>query len=125
MNTIKICGLTLFLLVGISVFSGIYINMSCNKIIDKIEQIDVSSHRNDMESAAKTASELMDEWEKFNKIASLLIHNDKLTEAQFSLARILPLIESENDELGAELSELKSAVEHISEGEKPILRNIF
>ena len=64
-------------------FSGIYINMSCNKIIDKIEQIDVSSHRNDMESAAKTASELMDDWEKFNKIASLLIHNDKLTEAQF------------------------------------------
>lgn len=91
MNRIKICGLILFLLVGISIFSGIYINMSCNKIIDKIEQIDVSSHRNDMESAAKTASELMDDWEKFNKIASLLIHNDKLTEAQFSLARIFPL----------------------------------
>lgn len=105
----------------LSIFSGVWINSKCNRILEVIETIESS----DKESALESSKELEKIWKNFRKYAAVIIKNDKLSEIERIDSRIMYLIQDGSDEIGADLAELKQMVLMLRDGEKPLLTSVF
>ena len=106
--------------------SEIFINKSCDSMVEKISELEsMADSENLSEELEKSVDKLEKKWDSFKSKAVFLARGDKLTDASFTLSRILPLIEEKSDELKAELSQLKSEINHIKESENLFFSNIF
>lgn len=106
--------------------SEIFINKSCDSMVEKISELEsMADSENLSEELEKSVDKLEKKWDSFKSKAIFLARGDKLTDASFTLSRILPLIEEKSDELKAELSQLKSEINHIKESENLFFSNIF
>ena len=54
-----------------------------------------------------------------------MVKNDKLSEIERICFRILPLIEKDSDEVGAELEELSGMLIALRKGEEPVFASVF
>ena len=122
---IKISIVILAIMVIFGCFSGLFIHKKCSELVNAITIIEKSVSDGDLESAENKAKSLEKKWSQFSQTAVLFVRSDKLTEAESTISRIIPLIQTDCDELSAELSELKSRIQHISDSEKIHLRNIL
>lgn len=122
---IKISITILAAMVIFSGFSGGFIHNRCGRIVENLTEIENLIAEGDYENAEKSAKSLEKYWNRFSNAAVMFVRSDKLTEAESNFSRIIPLIQTENDELSAELSELKDRIQHISDSEKILLRNIL
>ena len=122
---IKISMGILALMVVFSGLSGFFVHKNCAELVSEIATIEKFVSDGDLESAEKSAKLLEKNWNRFSKAAVLFVRSDKLTEAESTVSRIIPLIQTDCDELTAELSELKSRIIHISDSEKIHIRNIL
>ena len=55
----------------------------------------------------------------------MLVSSDKLTQIGGALSRLIPLIDTENDELGAEIATSRTLLEQLYYGEIPVLNRLF
>lgn len=96
-----------------------------DRVISLIEQTKFLSDSGQKKAALDCAEMLLDEWNEYHIYASVFVNNDKISTAQSSISRIIPLIEKDVDELNAELECAKSALMWIIESEIPRWANIL
>lgn len=77
------------------------------------------------EQALLLSNELNKKWHGYELILSLMVHDDKISSLNFSIARITPLISNENDELIAEIQSIYHQLERIRQSELPYWYNVL
>lgn len=77
------------------------------------------------DEALKKAQEFLDYWEKSALNLNILVDTDRISAINSSVYRIAPLIESDCDELGAELETIRANALWLYECEKAVWYNIF
>ena len=125
MTRVKVSAAILLLLVGISVFSSIWVNRSCDDILGEIDVIYDLAENGDNYNAAVNARKMNEDWESFREKASVLLKYDKLVEIDRLCSRIVYLTENEETEMTAELAELRDMREMLKSGETPLFTSVF
>ena len=69
--------------------------------------------------------ELNQAWSHATPRLNMLVSSDKLTQIGGALSRLIPLIDTENDELGAEIATSRTLLEQLYYGEIPVLNRLF
>ena len=125
MTRVSVSGAILLLLIGVSIFSGIWVNHCCDTILSEINVIYDLEEMGDTSGAADKARQMNEDWESFRKKASVLLKYDKLVEIDRLCSRIEHLTENEEVEMTAELSELRHMLEMLKSGETPLITSVF
>ncbi len=125
MTRVKISVGILSAMIIASILSGIWINKHCDRLIGLTEKISSAYIEGDLKSAQKTAEQLEHEWDSFRGKATMMIKSDKLSEIERLCERIIPLIENDSDEIGAELDELCGMLTALRKGELPLLTSVL
>ena len=73
MTRVKISVGILLLMLGVSIFSGIWVNKRCGELISGVKQLESIADSGDYESAAKLAEELDEPVGEFQR-QSLVLH---------------------------------------------------
>ena len=120
MTRVKISAAILLVLIIISIVSGIWVNKCCNEMIVKTSQIAQQSMNGDTAAAQNAAVMLENDWNSFNNIASVLLRNEKLTEAERIVSRIRLMTEFDEKEIIPQTSELIRLLDTLRKGEIPI-----
>ncbi len=120
MTRVKISAAILLVLIIISIVSGIWVNKCCNEMIVKTSQIAQQSMNGDTAAAQNAAVMLENDWNNFNNIASVLLRNEKLTEAERIVSRIRLMTEFDKKEIIPQTSELIRLLDTLRKGEIPI-----
>lgn len=79
----------------------------------------------DSEKASEAAVKLNEKWHKFERSMSVFVRDDKLNNLSASVARVEPYIQSANDELEAELQNVRRQLTLIYRSELPAWYNIL
>ena len=111
--------------IGLGIFFNIKVSSECKKLIGLVELAQQSMDSGNTEEAIKYIGDFKAEWDSFYNIALCIVRGDKLSEIDNCYIRIVPLIESDNDEFSAELSELKNMLIRTRESEFPTILNIL
>ena len=125
MTRVRISAGILVLLIGISVFSGIWVNRRCDDMLGEIDKIYELEEKGDIIGAADMSKELDANWESFRKKASVMLRYDKLVEIDRLCSRIVHLAAEEGAEMEAELAELRDMLEMLKSGETPRLSSVL
>ena len=115
----------LLLLMGLSTFSGIWVNRRCSAIISQIDEVQALQEKGDFTAAAQKAELLERDWEDFRKHSSFLLKNNKLTDADRISERICHLSLAEDSGCIAESAEMRLIVDSLRRHEMPLPTSIF
>ena len=125
MKRIKISIGILCLLVGMSIFFGIWINNKCSYMIGEISEIYEFLDSGDTYKAISSAEKLDYDWNSFRKKAAVMLKNNELTEIDCISAGIPYLIENDSDEAHSRLIEFRHMLEMLKSGETPTITKIL
>lgn len=125
MTRVKISAAIILLLVGISVFSSVWVNKKCDIMLSELTEMSRLSDEGDEAAVKELAEELNVQWEDFRSKASVLLKYEKLVEVDRLCSRIGELVGKDDAELEAELSELNDMLEMLKSGETPLLNSVF
>lgn len=125
MGRVKLCFGILIAIILFGIAGILIIDYKTDDVLKLVEETKEYSDSGDTQAALRAVEELEQAWEKYHKIASVLVRNDKISAVAESIARIRPLIEKENDELNAEFANTQGSLKWIVESELPRLSNIF
>ena len=125
MTRVKISAWILLLLIGVSIFSSIWVNRRCDDMLSEIDAIYSLEEDGDISGAAEKARRINADWESFRERASVLLKYDKLVEIDRLCSRIVHLTEEEETEMTAELAELRDMLEMLKSGETPLWNSVF
>ena len=125
MTRIKISIGILCVMIGMSVFSAVWINRKCSHMLDEITAICSFLDEGKNSQAVQLAESLDNEWNDFRKKATMLVNNSGLTEIDCISSGIPFLIENDNDESYARLMELQHMLVVIKDGEIPVITRIL
>ncbi len=125
MGRVKLCFGIIIAIIILSTAGIFVIDYKTDGVIKLIERTKAYSDAGDTEKALESVDSLEKVWEKYHKIASIVVRNDKISDVQNAISRLRPLIEKENDELNAEYECAKQALEWIVESEMPLWTNIL
>ena len=125
MTRTKISAVIILLLIGLSVYSSLWVNRRCGEMLEKLGVISELAERGETDEAAVRAVELSAEWEDFRTKASVLLKYDRLTDVDSIFSRIVHLAEYNSEELQSELAELRDMLEIMKSGETPKLTSVF
>lgn len=95
------------------------------ELIAVTDEIIEYNKNGDSEKASEAAVRLNEGWHKFERSMSVFIRDDKLNSLSASVARIEPYIMSANDELEAELHNVRRQLTLIYRSELPAWYNIL
>lgn len=125
MTRVRVSFALIIALIGVSIFSGVWVNRRCDDMIVEIAEISRLSESGDTDSVRAMAKELNYHWEDFRNKASVLLKYEKLVEVDRLCSRIGELAGKDDAELVAELSELHDMLEMLKSGERPLLTSVF
>ena len=125
MTRVKMAAAVLLLLVGMSVFKSLWVNRRCDAMLSQVDQIYELAENGDTMTVTEKARELNSDWESFREGASVLLKYDRLIEIDRLCSRIVHLAENEEDEMMAELAELRDMLEMLKSGETPQFTSVF
>lgn len=125
MTRTKISAVIILLLIGMSVYSSLWVNRRCGNMLEKLGVISELAESGDNDEAAVRAGELSAEWEDFRTKASVLLKYDRLTDVDRIFSRIVHLAENDSEELQSELAELRDMLEIMKSGETPKLTSVL
>ena len=125
MGRVKLCGVTIMVVIIFGVTSLIYLGRRTNEIIDLAKQTQTLADNGDKQGALTSAEELEKQWEDYQDMASIFVRNDKISGVQTSMIRLYPLIEKDSEEIDAEFANVISGLEWIVESEVPRVTNIL
>lgn len=94
-------------------------------LLAALSQLEASVRTEDYTKAAEAEARLTAEWEDARPWLRLAVSKTAIQEMNHDIARIAPLIESENDELSAELSALRSRLDELKSAGFPTIDRIF
>lgn len=112
-------------MIGLGILFNIKISAECKKLIGFVELAQKSMDSESREQAFLYMQDFQNEWDSFYNEALFIIRGDRLSEIDSCYIRIVPLIKSDNDEVTAELSELKNLLVRTRESEFPTIFNIL
>lgn len=113
------------LLVCASLFSLFLLKEKSGEIIEITDSIYNMCENGDYENAEAKANELLKYWEKASRSLNILVDTDRISAINSSVYRLEPLIESDCDELTAEIESIKANAKWLYECEMPVWYNIF
>ncbi|MDE6091886.1 MAG: DUF4363 family protein [Ruminococcus sp.] len=125
MTRIKISVGILCVLVGLSIFFGIWINSRCSYMLDEISEIYELLDSGEINQALSSAKKLDGDWDSFRKKATVMLKNNELTEVDCISSGIPYLIENNSDETYSRLMEFQHMLEMLKGGEVPTLTRIL
>ncbi len=125
MKRIKIAAVLLVIIIIYSI-SSLFILRHKNELLKAhIEQLQQVYEVGNKEEALKLAEELNGYWHEYEKSVTMLIHDEALSGINVSIAKILPFIRNDNDELIAEINSVYQQIDRIYEEEFPYWYNIL
>ncbi|MDE6102540.1 MAG: DUF4363 family protein [Ruminococcus sp.] len=125
MTRIRISVGILCVLVGLSIFFGIWINSRCSYMLDEISEIYELLDSGEINQALSSAKKLDGDWDSFRKKATVMLKNNELTEVDCISSGIPYLIENNSDETYSRLMEFQHMLEMLKGGEVPTLTRIL
>ncbi|MDE6539632.1 MAG: DUF4363 family protein [Ruminococcus sp.] len=125
MTRIKISIGILSIMIGMSIFSAVWINSKCSHMLDEITVICSFLDEGKTSQAVERAESLDNEWNNFRKKATVLLKNNELTEIDCISSGIPFLIENDNDESYARLMELQHMLVMLKDGEVPAITRVL
>ena len=90
MKAVRIAVITLIVLLTVVILNSIYIDSTTKKIADKIKEIDTE----DLDATAKELKKIYDDFKKSEKLISITVSHDDLTNIEESFADILGAAEA-------------------------------
>lgn len=125
MTRIKISIGILCVMIGMSIFSAVWVNRKCIHMLEETTNIRLLLDDGKNAEAVRCAENLDNEWNDFREKAVLLLKNDELTEIDCISSGIPYLIENDNDESYARLMELQHMLVMLKDGEIPALSRVL
>ncbi len=125
MTRFKISLGIVLLLIGASIFSGIWINGRCKSLMELSVRAEELFSQGDSKGAVEVTKALEKDWEKFRTKAAILVQNNKLAELDRLCARVRHLAENGSDELPSELTELYHLLDLLRNGEIPKITSLL
>lgn len=125
MTRIKISIGILCVMIGMSIFSAVWVNRKCVHMLEETTNIRLLLDDGKTAEAVRCAENLDNEWNDFREKAVLLLKNDELTEIDCISSGIPYLIENDNDESYARLMELQHMLVMLKDGEIPALSRVL
>lgn len=101
------------------------IGAETGRLLTTLSRLEESVQAEDYTQAAETESYLSAEWEDARPWLRLAVSKTQIQEVSDAIARLAPLIETENEELAAELSALRSRLDELKSAEYPTIDRIF
>lgn len=125
MTRIKISIGILSVMIGLSVFSAVWINRKCSHMLDEITVICSFLDEGKNSQALQLAESLDNEWNNFRKKATVLLKKNELTEIDCISSGIPYLIGNDNDESYVLLMELKNMIVVLKDSGVPAITRIL
>lgn len=125
MRRVKFCAglfLAIIVLCGISLWT---LDSRCDRLRDAVTGIQASYEEGNIGEAEEKAEELIQLWEKSFRVMSVLVDQDRLSEINLSISRIIPFLEKGSEEAAAELEGLQFQISLIKRMECPYYYNIL
>ena len=124
MTRIKISAGILLSFVVLSIFTSLWVNRRCDELLSLTERVE-EAYINEDAAAAELSAELESRWKEFRKGAAILLNNEKLTDPERLISRIVYLVGQHSPELQTVLEELRHLIRQLQHGEKPVLTSIL
>lgn len=124
MTRIKISAGILLSFVLLSIFTSVWVSRRCDAMLDCTRQIEDVFLSGDG-SAEALAAGLEDSWNSFRKGASVILNNDKLSDPERLISRLVYLAQQDSPELRTVLEELRHLIKQLKHGETPALTSIL
>ena len=115
----------LLAILGVSVFSGAWVNRRCSTLISEVDEVQRLQEQGDWQAAAERAELLERDWEDFRKKSAVLLKNNKLGDADRVSERIVHLSLSEDPNCIAESAEMRLMIDSLRRSELPLPTSIF
>ncbi len=125
MTRVKIAAGILVTLVVLCVVSVCAVRRTCRSVMTVLEQAEAASARKEMDEVRQLCGAAYERWDSVQWILMCTVSHEKLTTADESFCRLVPLLEAECDEFDAELTMVQAMLLHIVQGETPYLSNVF
>lgn len=121
-----VISLTVFMLIGgFSIFSAHRIRTEKERITAQLDEIAAASENEDMQTAYEKTEQLEEMWTQSRKRLSYLVREEKLNTLSEVITKIQPYSEEANDELEAEINNVRYQLNQLYLAEIPSWENIF
>lgn len=108
-----------------SITAILVIKKENSKLISILDEIQLCCENDDMEGAAEKAAELEELWYKYERRMSVIVKDERLKELNTTIVKIRPYSEEANDELEAEIQNIRRQLGLIYKSELPYFFNIL
>jgi hypothetical protein len=125
MTRVKVSIGILAMLLGISIFTSLWVNISCEKMLREADCIMELWDMGEQEEITGRARKLEGDWEKFRRFAAVLVNNGRLLEIDRISSRIVHLAESGDDGVAADISEMCHMLGALKKSETPLPGSIL
>lgn len=96
-----------------------------NDLVEVIESIEAYCENDDMKRAEELAGQLEAMWGRYERKMPLIVADEKLKDLSIAISKVKPYCREANDELIAELENIKRQLELIYRSELPFWYNIL
>ena len=125
MKRVKLCSVILVVLITITIGTLFIIQKKCAELKELANQTLILYENKNTEEALKKAEELNRAWDKHYKFFHCCVKNDKLNNINSELAKIIPLIENNDDQVISELNSLIYELDFLCKNETPYIYNLI
>ncbi len=112
-------------IIAYSVFAAVVIRREKDELIAVTDEIIAYNDLGDKENAYASAEKLSGIWSDLEKKMSVFVRDDKLHELSKAVSKVGPYINAANDELDAELHNIRRQLQLVYRSELPTWYNIF
>jgi len=122
---VRICVYIITIIVVFSISMLFVLKTYNEKLIEKIDSALLSWQNNEIETALNKVDDVNSYWETYYKGISFIIQSDKIEHLNSCIAKLKPLLETENDEFYAECESIKFGIRMILDSSIPKLHSVF
>ena len=108
-----------------SVMGILIVRKENSVLVGIIENIKLCCENDDMINAEKLAGQLETVWKRYERKMSLIVADEKLKDLSIAISKVKPYCRDANDELLAELENIKRQLELVYKAELPFWYNIL
>lgn len=121
-----ILAISLILLLGAgSLTSLLFLRKNSREVEKRAAHILSLCNSGDTEKAIEYTQDFSEYWEKISLPLNVLVDTDRISTINSSIYKIEPFIQSDSDELNAELESIMANARWLYECEKPMWYNVF
>lgn len=112
-------------IIAYSTLAAFVIHEESSELMAIADEISVYNRNDDTANAEAAAEKLREKWITFEKKMSVFVSDEKLNELSKAIAKIPPYITAANDELNAELENVRRQLWLVYRSELPMWYNIL